>query len=319
VKRIFITGIAGFIGFHLAKKLHSLGIDVIGIDNFNAYYDPHLKKKRASLLEKEGIKVYAGDITTPGFVEEHLAKQKTTHLVHLAAQAGVRYSLDNPYVFSKTNVDGFTHILEALKKQPHCKLIFASSSSVYGKQASIPFKEEEKTDQPLNLYGATKKANEVMAYAYHHLYHIPMIGLRFFTAYGPWGRPDMAYFTFTDAILQQKPIKLHNFGHMERDFTYIDDIIDGTIKALDFSCDFSLFNLGRGEPLSIVEMVRLIEKHLGIKASIDKLPMQLGEIKTTYASIDKANHLLGYTPKTSLENGLAAFISWYHDHYAQTV
>lgn len=314
MKRIFITGISGFIGYHLAKRVHTEGNFVIGIDNLNDYYDPFLKKQRKESLLALGIETIEDDISKKELVSHLLTKHKITHIVHLAAQAGVRYSMQAPFAYEKSNIHGFLHILEACRKNPEIKFIFASSSSVYGSHSPIPFSEDSQTDFPLNLYGATKKANEVMAYSYHHLYDIPMVGLRFFTVYGPWGRPDMAYFAFTKAICEGTPIKLHNHGKMERDFTYIDDIIDGIVASFEHCHSFDIFNLGRGKPVPLMEMVFYMENALGKKAQITSLPMQAGEAKVTWANIDKAKKDLGYHPKVSLKEGLDQFISWYEMH-----
>ncbi len=301
-KRVFITGIAGFIGMHLAQKLLERGDEVIGCDNFNDYYDPALKRERAAKLPK----VIECDINDP--LEEHL--EGVTHFVHLAAQAGVRYSITHPEKYKHSNLDGFFNVLETLRKQPHIKFTFASSSSVYGHNKKIPFSETDQTDHPANFYGATKKSNELMAYSYHKLYGIPTTALRFFTVYGPWGRPDMAYYSFAKAIQEGKSIKVFNHGKMQRDFTYIDDIVDGIIAAIDYEAPFEIFNLGNNKPEELLKMIQLIESHLGKKATLDMLPMQPGEIQTTFADITKAEKLLGFSPKISLEEGVDKFINW---------
>lgn len=306
-KRIFITGIAGFIGFHLAKRLEEEGHFVIGCDNFNSYYDPELKRERASQLSS----VLSLDICEKDRLEKLIVENEITHVVHLAAQAGVRYSISHPTAYQHSNLDGFFQILEVLRKHPHLKLVFASSSSVYGLNQKIPFSETDPTDHPANFYGATKKSNEVMAFSYHHLYGIPMVGLRFFTVYGPWGRPDMAYFSFTKAIVEGRPIKVFNKGNMQRDFTYIDDIVDGIVSALDFEGSFELFNLGNHRPEELLKMIRLLENFLERKATLEMLPMPEGEIPCTFADITKAQKLLDFHPKTSLEQGLRKFIDWF--------
>lgn len=310
-KRIFITGIAGFIGFHLAKFLHGRGFFVLGCDNFNNYYDPALKKQRAEQLLALGIEVVDADISDSPLIESLLVKNKITHCVHLAAQAGVRYSLTFPEKYVHSNLHGFTQILEVLKRHPHIKFIFASSSSVYGLNQKIPFSEEDKTVHPANFYAATKIAGEAIAHSYHHLYGIPTIGLRYFTVYGPWGRPDMAYFLFTDSIMQGKPIQVFHEGKMQRDFTYIDDIIQGTCAALDFEADFEIFNLGNHRPVEILHLIELIEKKIGKKAIKEFKPMQSGEVLTTYADISKSQQALCFHPKTSLEEGMDKFLDWY--------
>ncbi len=310
-KRIFITGIAGFIGFHLAQSLQKRGDVVVGCDNFNAYYDPALKRERARLLSEKNIPVIECDISDQAALETLVQEHETTHLVHLAAQAGVRYSITHPEKYQETNSNGFFHILEVLRHHPHIKCTFASSSSVYGLNKKIPFAESDPTDQPANFYGATKKSNELMAYSYHHLYGIAITGLRFFTVYGPWGRPDMAYFSFAKAIEEGKPIRLFNQGNMQRDFTYIDDIVSGIVSAIDLEASFEIFNLGNNKPEELKKMVYLIEKFLGKKAQVELLPMQPGEIQITYADICKAQEQLSFSPKTSLEDGLEQFLHWY--------
>ncbi len=309
-KRIFITGIAGFIGFHLAKALKARGDDVAGCDSFNSYYDPILKRERAKILEDLGVQITACDICHRDQFEELVDKHRTTHLVHLAAQAGVRYSITHPEKYQESNLDGFFHVLEVLRHRPEIKLTFASSSSVYGLNKKIPFSESDPTDHPANFYGATKKCNELMAFSYHHIYGIKATGLRFFTVYGPYGRPDMAYFSFAKAIREGKPIKLFNHGKMRRDFTYIDDIVDGVVAAVDLGADFEIFNLGNHHPEELTTLVSLIEHHLKKKAIVQLLPMQPGEIEVTYADISKANGKLNFNPKTSLEAGMEKFLRW---------
>lgn len=314
-KRIFITGIAGFIGMHLARFLQERGDFVVGCDNFNDYYDVSLKKERVSFLNKKGIHVITADIALPNTLYSFLKKNQITHLVHLAAQAGVRYSISHPEKYQETNLTGFFHVLEALRQLPEITLIFASSSSVYGLNTKVPFSENDVTEHPANFYAATKKANELMAYAYHKLYGLSMIGLRFFTVYGPWGRPDMAYFSFTKAVLDQTPIKLFNYGNMKRDFTFIDDIIAGTLAAIDLETKFEIFNLGNHHPEEVTKLISLIESYFGKKANIEKVPLPLGEIPTTYADIAKAQNTLGFFPKTSLEEGMQKFLQWYSEKY----
>lgn len=310
-KRIFITGMAGFIGFHLAQKLHQRGDVVVGCDNFNSYYDPLLKKERARILAEQNIELIACDICHQSALEQIIRDHKITHLVHLAAQAGVRYSITHPEKYQESNLDGFFHILEVLRRLPQIKLTFASSSSVYGLNKKIPFSETDNTDSPANFYGATKKSNELMAFAYHQIYGIKATGLRFFTVYGPYGRPDMAYYSFAKAISQGTPIKLFNYGNMQRDFTYVDDIVNGVIAAIDLEADFEIFNLGNNRPEELLKLIEIIEKRLGKKALIEKLPMQPGEIQTTFADISKAQKLLKFQPKTSLEKGMEHFLNWF--------
>ncbi len=311
-KRIFITGIAGFIGFHLAQKLHRRGDVVIGCDNFNSYYDPLLKKERADILAEQKIEVIPCDVSK---LAPLLEKHQITHLVHLAAQAGCRYCITHPEKYQESNVDGFFHVLECLRHNPQIKLTFASSSSVYGLNKKIPFSESDPTEMPANFYGATKKCNELMAFAYHNVYGIRATALRFFTVYGPFGRPDMAYFSFAKAMMRGEPIKLFNHGKMERDFTYIDDIVDGIVAAIDLEADFEIFNLGNNHPEEVLKLVQLIEEHLKKKAVIEMLPMPPGEIPITFADITKAQKRLHFQPKTSLETGMKHFLTWLQGRY----
>lgn len=315
MKRIFVTGIAGFIGFHLALALKQRGDFVIGCDNFNAYYDPLLKKKRADLLKEVGVTVFDNDIMQTDCISASLNAEKISHFVHLAAQAGVRHAMTHPESYVHSNINGFVSILEMLRRCP-MPLIYASSSSVYGLNAKVPFVETDTTDQPASFYGATKKSNEMIAHAYHHLYQIPITGLRFFTVYGPWGRPDMAYFSFAKAICEGTPIPLFGDGSMRRDFTYIDDIVQGIIAAIDLGAEMEIFNLGNNRPQSVLEMIAILEKLLGKKADIAYQPAPRGEVQTTYADIEKSQRSLGFKPSTSLEKGLERFIEWYQKGYA---
>lgn len=314
-KNIVITGAAGFIGFHLARYLHARGDNVIGFDNFNDYYSPQLKRDRARELAKIGVNVIEGDIGNLDHLKKFIEEHGTTHLVHLAAQAGVRYSLTNPHIYIKTNIDGFLNILEICREAPSIKLIYASSSSVYGLNQKIPFSTEDRTDKQASLYGVTKKTNELMAQTYHHLFGISAIGLRFFTVYGPWGRPDMAYFSFTDAIIQGKPIQVFNEGNMLRDFTYVDDIVDGTVSAIDKVEGCEVFNLGHHHPDELGHLIALIEKNLVKKANKVMMPMQAGDVVSTYADIEYSTQKLGFQPKVSLEDGIAHFIDWYKAYF----
>lgn len=309
---ILVTGAAGFIGFHLSLYLNSRKDKVIGLDNFNNYYDPNLKLSREKILNGNNIKIIHGDIRDKNLLTSILKENNITHVTHLAAQAGVRTSLTNPDDYISANLEGFISLLEAVKNQKRLiKVIYASSSSVYGKNKKIPFSTDDPTDTPTNLYGATKKANELIAHSYHHLYQIPLIGLRYFTAYGPWGRPDMAYFKFTDHIIKEIPIDVYGFGEMKRDFTYIDDIIRGTLSALDSDITFDIFNLGNSHPIKILDLITLLEKLLQKKAIKNMLPMQKGEVVETFSDISKSQKILNFNPQVSLEQGLANFISWY--------
>jgi UDP-glucuronate 4-epimerase len=317
---ILITGAAGFIGFHLAlslKKNHK----IIGLDNFNCYYNPQLKKDRAQLLTTNGISILEEDIRNKESLKSIIKKEGIDVLIHLAAQAGVRHSLTHPEDFVSSNLDGFVSIMEVLKTFPKIKFLFASSSSVYGANKKTPFSLEDKTDMPLNLYGATKKANELIAYAYHHLYNIASIGLRFFTAYGPWGRPDMAYFLFADKIKQEKPIDVFNEGKLMRDFTYIDDVINGIEKALHHKTAYEIFNIGSNHPYSVMDLIRCIEKGLDKKAIINFKQTPLTEVPITYADIEKSKSVLGYSPTTTLQEGMEKFLNWFKkngDKYEST-
>lgn len=317
MKRILITGIAGFIGFHLAKYLHSQNNFCIGFDNFNPYYDPQLKKDRAAALQKLGIRVVQADILDRSFIQQWLAEYEITHIVHLAAQAGVLHSLSQPDDYVAANLHGFVSILEACRLFPTIKLIYASSSSVYGTNRKIPFSVEDKTDHPTNLYGASKKANELMAYAYHHLYGISTTALRYFTVYGPWGRPDMAYYRFTQQICQGKPIQVFNNGQMKRDFTYIDDIVHGTVAAMDLHAGYEIFNLGNNRPITLLYFIELLEKALGKSAIKEMLPMQAGEVVETFADIEKSQKMLHFSPSISIEEGIPRFIAWFKNYHLQ--
>lgn len=309
--RVFITGMAGFIGFHVANELLKEGVPILGIDNFNDYYDVQLKKKRAKQLP-EGC-CLKGDLNDVQFLKKTIEDFKPTHLLHLAAQAGVRYSLVNPHAYVAANITGFLNILEILKEKPEIKLVFASSSSVYGHNKKIPFEEDDRAEDQANFYGVTKKCGELMAKTYHHLYGIKAIGLRFFTVYGPWGRPDMAYFMFTEKILRGEPIVVLGPEQM-RDFTYIDDIVQGVLGSLKADFAFEIFNLGNHRPCALMRFISIIEESVGKKAILDISTRQKGDIAETYAGIDKAKKHLGFEPKTNLEEGIPIFVDWYK-HY----
>ncbi len=305
-RRVFLTGGAGFIGSHLANALIARGNTVLGYDNFNPYYDPSLKRARVAHF---GHKVIEGDVADKEFLSATIDTFKPTHIIHLAAQAGVRYCLENPRAYTRSNIDGFLNILEACRHHS-LPLVYASSSSVYGTNTKLPFSPLDPTDTPTNLYGATKKANELMAHSYHHCFNIPTTGLRFFTVYGPWGRPDMAYYKFADAIINDRPIPLFHEGKMERDFTYIDDIVAGTIAALDTPPGNHVYNLGNNTPLPVTTLVSTLETLLNKKAKIEHFPMQTGEVLTTFADITSSQRDLNYAPTTTLADGLAKFTQW---------
>jgi UDP-glucuronate 4-epimerase len=319
MKRILVTGAAGFIGFHLARFLKSRGDFVMGLDHFNSYYDPTLKKKRAEILSLEGIEVVRCDIRDRSQIKTLCSQNGATHLVHLAAQAGVRHSLSHPDDYVASNLDGFVSILETCRSMPGLRLVYASSSSVYGLNKKTPFSVDDKTDHPANLYGATKKANETMAHAYHHLFGISVTGLRFFTAYGPWGRPDMAYYKFARQISLGEPIQIFNNGRMKRDFTYIDDIVAGTAAAIDLGAPCEIFNLGNNRPVELIYLIQLLEEALQKKAVKEWLPMQPGEVLETFADIEKSQQLLNFYPSVSIEEGISRFIHWHNLYYSDTL
>lgn len=312
-KIVLLTGAAGFIGFHTALALAKRGDQVIGLDNYNSYYTPSLKRKRAAILKNQGIEILEADLNDAEALKTLFVKHPFTHLLNLAAQAGVRYARENPHAYLSSNINGFLMILEQLRQHPHIRLVYASSSSVYGRNEKIPFSTADRTDQPANLYAATKKANELMAYSYNHLYGIPAIGLRYFTVYGPWGRPDMAYYSFTKAISEGKPIHLFNQGKMKRDFTFIEDVVHGTLAALDYKEGYEVFNIGNNKPVELLTFVQILEKEIGKKAQIILEEASPGEVETTFADITDSQKKLGFQPKTSLETGLAHFVKWYKE------
>ena len=315
MKKILVTGAAGFIGFHLSKSLLDDGYEVLGIDNVNDYYDPKLKWARLDILKKysnfkfERINIADRDLITTAFTNF-----KPQKVVNLAAQAGVRYSLTNPYAYMESNLVGFLNIIELCRHNNVEGLIYASSSSVYGGNTKMPFSVEDRVDQPISLYAATKRANELMAHSYSHLYGLHTTGLRFFTAYGPWGRPDMAMYIFAKRISSGKPIKVYNNGKMKRDFTYIDDIIRGTRAAINKNYSCEVFNIGNNKNEQLMDVVSLIEENLGKKAEIKFLPMQPGDIPESFADIDKTKNLLGFNPDTNINVGIKKFINWYRTY-----
>lgn len=314
-KRVLITGAAGFIGFHLAEALNKRGDFVVGLDNYNDYYNPQLKKDRAYFLKNKGIEIEAGDVCDEAKLAAIIEHHGITHICHLAAQAGVRYSIQNPKAYVKANIEGFLSILETCRTYPFLKLTYASSSSVYGLNGKTPFSIDDRTDHQASFYGNTKKTNELMAYTYHHLYQIPVTGLRFFTVYGPWGRPDMAYFSFTDAILSGKPIEIFNNGQMLRDFTYIDDIIDGTVAAIDLEGSCEIFNLGNHQPIPLLDFIHVLEDTIGKKANKRLSPMQQGDVLATYAEIEASRAKLGFSPRINIETGIPRFFDWYKNYF----
>lgn len=311
-----VTGAAGFIGFHLCQALLDRGIPVIGLDNLNDYYDVGLKRARLKQLEgRKGFTFFLEDIAHFSGMKEIFRTRPVQRICHLAAQAGVRYSLENPFSYQKSNLEGFLNLLELARGTGVENFVFASSSSVYGANQKTPFSVDDRVDTPVSLYGATKRANELMAYSYSHLFGIPCAGLRFFTVYGPWGRPDMALFLFTDAILHNRAINVYNHGRMKRDFTYIDDIIQGILAALERPFAFEIFNLGNSDPVDLLDFIAAIEDGLGKKAKKNMMPMQPGDVPATAADIDKSRELLGFNPQTSLREGVRRFLAWYREYY----
>ncbi|MEW6621786.1 MAG: NAD-dependent epimerase [Bacillota bacterium] len=332
--KILITGTAGFIGFHLSQYLINNNYSVIGIDNLNDYYEPELKQSRLKILNKNNNftfhKVNLKDKPAVGNIFD---TYRPDYVINLAAQAGVRYSIENPYAYVDSNLIGFINILEACRNYPVKHLLYASSSSVYGGNKVVPFSTNHNVDHPVSLYAATKKSNELMAHTYSHLYRIPTTGLRFFTVYGPWGRPDMAYFSFTKNILEGKPIKVFNHGKMERDFTYIDDIVEGIYKLIekapvakkewdeskdDLSTSFApykIYNIGNNNPVELMRFINALESALGKEAEKIYMDMQQGDVLRTYADVSDLERDINFKPSTSIEDGLAKFVQWYKDYY----
>lgn len=332
--KILVTGAAGFIGFHLAKKLCLQKWNVVGLDNLNNYYDVKLKEDRLSrLIEQPNFKFYKVDLVQSDEIKEIFNSEKFDYVIHLAAQAGVRYSLINPYSYVDSNLYGFLNILEGCRHNDVKHLIYASSSSVYGANTKMPFSVHDNVDHPVSLYAATKKANELMAHTYSNLYKIPTTGLRFFTVYGPWGRPDMALFIFTKSLVEDKPIDVYNNGKMKRDFTYIDDIVDGIINLIfhlpqpnpnwngnqpDSATSFApyaLYNIGNNQPVDLMKFIEVIENELCRKAKINFLPIQPGDVPATYADVDDLVKAVGFKPNTPLELGVKKFVEWFKDYY----
>jgi UDP-glucuronate 4-epimerase len=331
---ILVTGAAGFIGFHIAKRLLDGGRKVVGLDNLNSYYDVSLKEARLEQLrDRDGFEFHKLDLANKLGVAALFASNVFESVVHLAAQAGVRYSLDNPHAYVDSNLVGFLHILEGCRHGGVKHLVYASSSSVYGANTNMPFSVHHNVDHPVSLYAATKKANELMAHTYSHLYFIPTTGLRFFTVYGPWGRPDMALFKFTRRILAGEPIDVYNYGNHRRDFTYIDDIIEGVVRVMkripepdeSWSGDapdpasslapYRLYNIGNHQPIELLRYIEVIEESLGLTAEKNMLPMQPGDVQDTYADVSALTEDVGYAPSTSIEVGVRKFVEWYREYY----
>ncbi len=331
---ILVTGAAGFIGHFLSQRLLARGDTVIGVDNLNDYYDVTLKEARlAKLTSHERFTFIKADIADRNAMESLFAAHRFDVVVNLAAQAGVRYSITNPYAYIEANINGFLNILEGCRHAKVANLVFASSSSVYGANTTLPFAESQTVDHPVALYAATKKANELMAHSYASLYALPCTGLRFFTVYGPWGRPDMALFLFTKSILAGEPINVFNNGNMVRDFTYVDDIVEGIVRLVDqpatpdpaWSGDapnpatsyapYRLYNIGNSEPVQLMQYIRAIESALGMQAKMNMMPMQAGDVRATAADVSRLTADTGFTPCTKIEDGVARFVAWYRDYY----
>lgn len=344
MSKVLITGGAGFIGFHLTKRLLSMGFEVVSIDNMNEYYSVDLKYDRIKQfgVNRDGLDYNVSvspiasysfiklDLTDRGNLHQLFDNEQFDYVINLAAQAGVRYSIENPYTYEKNNIDGFLNILEGCRNTKVKHLLYASSSSVYGLNSQIPFKESHATEHPISLYAASKKANEMMAHTYSYLYGIPTSGLRFFTVYGPWGRPDMALFLFTKAMLEEKPIEVFNHGEMLRDFTYVEDIVEGVTKLIphiptgvsqgilpsDYStAPYSVYNIGNGSPVPLMDFVHEIEKNIGCKVKIDFKPLQPGDVPKTYADTSKLEKAVGYKSKTSVPEGIKKFYEWYKGYF----
>jgi UDP-glucuronate 4-epimerase len=320
---LLVTGAAGFIGFHVARALLAQGRHVVGLDSLNDYYDPALKQSRLELLrENKRFDFVQADLADRASIAALFAKHRFAVVIHLAAQAGVRYSIDHPHAYVDANLEGFVNVLEGCRRNECRHLIYASSSSVYGANTKLPFSVDDKTDRPISLYAATKKANEVMAHSYSHLYRLPVTGLRFFTIYGPWGRPDMAIFMFTKAIMEGRPIRLFNHGKMRRDFTYVDDVTRVVSRLADhvpgddgLVAPARVYNVGNHRPEELTHVVALLEKELGRAAVKDMLPMQPGDVTETFADVEDLMRDFGFSPATSIEDGIHHFVAWYRDHY----
>lgn len=322
---VLVTGTAGFIGFHLSKHLLAAGYQVIGIDNLNDYYEPALKQARLDLLNDPGFYFVEGDLADKALLNQLFEEYKPQLVINLAAQAGVRNSITNPQVYIDSNIVGFFNLLEACRHHSVKHLVYASSSSVYGNQQKTPFSISDDVSKPISLYAATKKSNELMAYTYSHLYGIPATGLRFFTVYGPWGRPDMAYFSFTNKLIKGEPIKVFNHGDMKRDFTYIDDIVQGIVNLLDSppqgEAPHRLYNIGNNKPVDLMHFIKTLESCLMKEGIINKpavlefLPMQPGDVYQTFADVDALVRDFNFKPSTTIEEGLAAFATWYKQYY----
>lgn len=332
--KILVTGAAGFIGFHTSQELCRRGFEVVGLDNLSDYYDVQLKRDRLAALQNlPGFSFLKADIADQESVESAFESHSFDLVIHLAAQAGVRYSIDNPSVYIQSNIVGTANLLEASRQAKVKHFAYASSSSVYGMNRKVPFSENDAVDHPISLYAATKKADELLAHSYSHLFHLPTTGLRFFTVYGPWGRPDMALYKFTEAILEGKPIDVYNHGKMKRDFTYVSDIVEGTLAASlnpaepdpnwtptepeshSSSAPYRIFNIGNHQSVDLLHFIQVLEDALGKKAQLNLLPLQAGDVLETFAEIDRLQAATGYQPSTPIEVGIPKFVAWYQDYY----
>src|SRR5512145_589922 len=313
--KVLVTGAAGFIGMHCAKRLLARGDEVVGIDNLSPYYSVQLKKDRLAELQHPKFEFTQLDIADADSLQKIFGTAKPEAVLHLAAQAGVRYSLENPGAYIQTNLVGFANVLECCRRHPPDHLVYASSSSVYGANSELPWSEGQNVDRPVSLYAATKKSNELLAHVYSHLFGLNTTGLRYFTVYGPWGRPDMSAFLFAQAILQGKPIQVFNHGDMQRDFTYIDDIVEGTLRVLDQPVRNAVYNIGNHQPVGLLDYIAALERAFGKEAKLEMKPMQPGDVKATYADTSALRAAVGFAPSTPLETGLQRFASWYRQYY----
>jgi UDP-glucuronate 4-epimerase len=313
--KVLVTGAAGFIGMHSARRLLERGDEVIGVDNLSPYYPVELKRDRLKQLEGKGFSFFETDLADFPSLKGIFEKEKPDSVLHLAAQAGVRYSLENPASYVQSNLLGFANLLECCRARPPRHLVFASSSSVYGANPKLPWSESDNVDHPISVYAASKKSNELMAHVYSHLHKVPATGLRYFTVYGPWGRPDMSPLLFARAIMEGKPIQVFNHGDMQRDFTYVDDVVEGTLRVLDRPSPYAIYNVGNHTPVGLLDYIGLMERALGRKAKLEMKPMQPGDVKATYADTRALQKAVGFAPSTPLETGLARFAEWFRQYY----
>ena len=313
--KVLVTGVAGFIGMHCTKRLLGRGDSVVGVDNLSPYYSVQLKRDRLAQLKHPAFTFHELDIADAGALNRVFEEHKPQAVLNLAAQAGVRYSLENPAAYIQTNLVGFANVLECCRHFKPGHLVYASSSSVYGANTELPWSESQNVDHPVSLYAATKKSNELLAHTYSHLFGLNTTGLRFFTVYGPWGRPDMSAMLFANAMLQGKPIQVFNHGDMQRDFTYIDDVVEGTLRVLDRPSPYAVFNIGNHQPVSLLDYIGELERALGKKATLEMKPMQPGDVKATYADTRALQQAVGFVPSTQLRDGLARFAEWFRNYY----